>query len=464
VLIVIGIILGLLVIAFIALVPFFLLIFTSEKLLAKVPLLAAKYPLLMLRNLRRNLRRTSLTFLATFVLVLIITMVWSTLYAVELWTTEKTKDPKVIVTEKWEAVSHMPFRYAGELADGAADPRRRGDVRPSDSMTWQFYVGTNDPVKKSRDSFVFFIALEPAKILTMMNEIWDELIPPEARRSGTVDPADEERLRAAIEQMTHNLQACVMGRNRLKALNKKVGERIKITGINYTDIDLEFEIIAELPPGARYDENAFMNRDYLNRALDDYEHTHKGKHANADRTLDIVWLKVRDTHDYGQVAQQIESSPAFHDPEVKCSTLSSEISAVMESYRSLIWGMRWLLSPALIASMTVIIATGISLSVRERRPEIAVLKVLGYQPGQVLFLVLGEALLIGATSGLVSAALSYAAVDYGLAKANATLIFVPAGALWWGPLVGGVAALIGSIVPAWSARSIKVSEVFSKIT
>ena len=37
-------------------------------------------------------------------------------------------------------------------------------------------------------------------------------------------------------------------------------------------------------------------------------------------------------------------------------------------------------------------------------------------------------------------------------------------ALWWGPLIGGATAFMGSIVPAWSVRSVKVSEVFSKIS
>ncbi len=32
-------------------------------------------------------------------------------------------------------------------------------------------------------------------------------------------------------------------------MNKKVGERIKVTSLNYKDIDLEFEIVGELPRG-----------------------------------------------------------------------------------------------------------------------------------------------------------------------------------------------------------------------
>ena len=57
--------------------------------------------------------------------------------------------------------------------------------------------------------------------------------------------------------------------------------------------------------------------------------------------------------------------------------------------------MRWLLVPAILVTMALVIANAISISVRERRTEMAVLKVLGFHPTQILLLVLGEALLIG---------------------------------------------------------------------
>ena len=48
------------------------------------------------------------------------------------------------------------------LSRGGA--RNPGDVRPPDSMTWQFYGGTLDPGKLTRESIMFAIACEPDKI------------------------------------------------------------------------------------------------------------------------------------------------------------------------------------------------------------------------------------------------------------------------------------------------------------
>ena len=80
-------------------------------------------------------------------------------------------------------------------------------------------------------------------------------------------------------------------------------------------------------------------------------------------------------------------------PAVKCETLSSGVASFIEPYKDLLFGVRWLLSPAILAALSLVIANAISISVRERRTEMAVLKVLGFTPLQLLLLVLSEAAL-----------------------------------------------------------------------
>jgi putative ABC transport system permease protein len=40
---------------------------------------------------------------------------------------------------------------------------------------------------------------------------------------------------------------------------------------------------------------------------------------------------------------------------------------------------------------------------------------------------------------------------------------VPVHAFWWGLAIGCGTAFVGSFWPAWSARSVNVSEVFSRV-
>jgi putative ABC transport system permease protein len=406
-----------------------------------------KMAMLVLRSLGRNRLRTALTSLAVMVLVLVVTFVWTILYFLNVVTEEKSKDLKAIITERWQVPSQMPYSYAAALGDGAA--KRPTDAHPTDSMTWSFYGGTLDPAKRTRENIVFFFAMDPRKLKGMMDALEDL----------------DDKL---IEQMLQNKRAVLMGRERMAAINKRVGERFRLTSLNFIGIDLEFEIVGELPDG-RYNQSAVMNITYLLDSMDVYKGAHQGtKHPMADKALNLVWLKVPDTEIFRQVAEQVETSSQFTNPAVKCETASSGIASFLDAYRDLLWGMRYFLVPAVCGTMALVIANAISISVRERRTEMAVLKVLGFRPVQIMAMVLGEAIVVGAGSGLVSAAGTYVLINLVAGGLKFPVAFFPAflvpiDALWWGPAVGGSTALIGSIVPAWAAMRVKVSEVFSKV-
>ena len=414
-----------------------------------------KYLKLIFRNVGRNKLRSLLTALVTIVLVFVVTMVWSILWLLDLVTSEKSQNIQAMVTERWSIPSRMPYAYAEPLSRGGA--RSEGDLRPIDSMSWQFFIGTIDPGKMTRESMVFAIACEPEKILTMMEGL--DNLPPDQR----------EQLHKDVAELKDNRQGIIVGNNHLLNMKKRVGDRVTLHGLSITKgLDLEFDIVGVFPAG-RYDTMAAFNRDYYVNALDAYPMKHNGqKHPWAERNLSLMVLKVPDSESFARLATQIENSPEFTSPAVRCETMASGISSMMEPFRDLIWGMRWLLAPACLATILLVIANAISISVRERRLEVAVLKVLGFRPYQVVILVLGESLLLGAGAGFLSAGLTYAGVNWGLGGISFPIGFlarfmIPTAALWWGPAVGGIAALLGSLPPAWSARNVKVAEVFSKV-
>jgi putative ABC transport system permease protein len=266
--------------------------------------------------------------------------------------------------------------------------------------------------------------------------------------------------------------------------------------MNYKNIDLEFEIVGVLPEG-RYDELAIMNEKYFNEEMDGYPRNSKnpsrGKpHPLSEKRLNLIWLRVRDKETFAKVSDLIENGVIVSsksqlangngssssktrrklivDPEVKCETFSSGVAAFLDSYRDLFRFIKWGLVPAILFTMTLIIANAISISVRERRTEMAVLKVLGYRPAHILVLVLGEALLVGGVSGLFAAALTYGGINGLLGGIPFPIIWfskadfmIPVQALWWGLGIGLLTSFAGSIIPAWSARAVKVSEVFAKV-
>ena len=71
--------------------------------------------LLGVKNLRRNLLRTTITGLVIRVLSFIVTMIWTIIYFIDLATTERAKDLKIIVTYKWSVPSQLPMTHADYL-------------------------------------------------------------------------------------------------------------------------------------------------------------------------------------------------------------------------------------------------------------------------------------------------------------------------------------------------------------
>lgn len=478
-----GLIGGLLLFAAVTL-PFFLLVlWLGERSLGSLPVgRLPKFFAIVLKNLRRRLLGTSLTYLAVFVQVVIIVAVWSILNFLGKITAEKDKDLKAIVTEKFQLPSQMPFSYAESLSREALSlPPGQRPVE-GDLMSWGFYGGTLDLEKRTRENLLFFFALEPHTLGTMMDDL-------EFRQLSVADAAE---LRANIAKMEKNPRCCLIGKERLQALNKKVGERIKVFSINYKDIDLEFEIVGTFPDSApRYHQSAAMNRDYLNRALDDYERKKGKKHDLADKSLNLFWMRLPTTESFEMVADRIAAPGKFSNPSVKCETASSGIASWLDAYKDLVWAMKWLISPAVLIVMSLVVATVVTIGVLQRIKEMAVLKVLGYRPTQILLMVIAEALIVGTLSGLLSAGLSALLINGVMGGFKFPIAFFPAfkipvewGTPWWDPMsylqlswrnpllnnavvwgfgIGLMTSLLGSLIPAWFARNIKVSEVFSKV-
>src|SRR5580692_4885747 len=222
-----GVLAGLIAIALIVglftLPIFFIVLFVVEqgaRLLAEqTGTFAAKLVLIMFRGLRRSPLRTSLTYLALFVLTLVLSMIYAVLNFIGMVTTEKESNFKAIVTHKTIVPSQMPRAHyerfkemCRKLPEGMRPEKGDDDV-----LAWSFLGGTTDPVTKRPDGNVFLFCLEPRKVTNMMDGLDD------------LTPQEKSQLDAAIEIMEKNPQAIVMSKSRLKKMNLKVGQRIKVT-------------------------------------------------------------------------------------------------------------------------------------------------------------------------------------------------------------------------------------------
>jgi putative ABC transport system permease protein len=415
---------------------------------------------LMIRSLSRNFLRTVLTYLAVFVFTSMICGIYAVLSFLAKATSEKESNLKAIITEKNQIPSQMKPTHEKEflkLLDevGKRDPRVKLVNGDQDMMTWAFVGGTTDPANRSFQNSVFFFAMEPRKLLTMMDGL-DELT-----------GEQRQQLEEGVAGMTTNPRAVLMGKERLRTMGKQVGDRIRITSMNYKDVTFDFEIIGEFPEG-RYDQSAVMNRDYLYRSLEEYEGRNAGKiHPLADKCLNLIWVRLPSREAFEAVAAEVNSSGNFV-PAVKMETASSAVNSFLDPLKDQLFAMKWIITPTLFFAMCLVISNAISISVRERQKEMAVLKVLGFSPNMVLALILGEAILLGTLSGYLAVATIFDLVNSGGGIPFPIAFFpkflVPQDVLILGPIMGALTAFLGSVLPAWSARTVKVSEVFARVS
>jgi putative ABC transport system permease protein len=459
----VGLILGAIALGVFTLPAFFLILYTSDKLTGALAAATGWFPfklvVIMFRGLRRNMLRTSLTYLAIFVLTLVLCLIYAVLYMIGNATSEKEANFKAIVTHKTTIPSQMPAGYYEQFRHACLNdlpPEMRPANGDKDIMSWSFVLGTTDKVNPRKDTMVFLFALEPDKVMTMMDGL-DDL---------TGD--EKDLLERACAAMQANPRAIVMSKSRLKALNLQVGQTIKMHGMNYANLLFEFEIIGELPDG-KYEGVSFMNKEYLIKQLNAYErdtvNNPKGeKHPMMDKCVNLIWVRLPTKEAFERLSQIVNDRAKFNTVPIKLETASSGIGTWLGAFKDIFWGIKYILVPAMIGIMSLVVANALSISVRERRTEMAVLKVLGFQPRHVLLLVLGEALLVGFLGGGMSAFLAWKMLGgFKFQIMFFGAFFVPVNALFYGPALGMAVSLAGSIIPALSAKDVKVAEVFARV-
>ena len=422
---------------------------------------------LVFRSLNRNMLRTALTYIALFVLTGMLTFIYSIVSFLGNITKEKEDNLQVIMTERYSIPSKMLRGQASQLKsvlENDLSPASRPKNIDDDFMMWSFVGATLDKDKRTQENTLFMLALEPHTILTML----------EFQGLSKTDLSEEgyAELQASVAAMQEDKRNIIVGRERLEIMGKKVGDTLTAYTLGFKDIQFDLKIVGSFPAESRWGKSATMRMDYFEATIDN-----KGlKEADGSplRTVNLVWVRLPNKQAYEELAVIVNDSSKFNNPALKLETASAGISSFLDAYKDIFWGMKFLVMPAIMIIMCLVVSITITIGVRERRTEMAVMKVMGFLPWQVMTMIIAEAILIGVFGGMLSTWLVYfgpEAIEYikntfGLKMQIG--FFSNFKAPWeiviYGPVLGIMVGLIGSAVPAWSSRKVKVSEVFSQVT
>jgi putative ABC transport system permease protein len=384
---------------------------------------------LTVRNTLRNRRRTALT-LASMAVSLCLLGVLLALSRALFYGGDTTPGQarRLVVHHKIALTQDLPVAYEQKIGQIPG-------VQAATSLRW--FGGTYKDAGDPKNRFAQF-AVEPRSLFAVY---------PEFRIS-------ESEKEAFNSQKT----ACVASRALANKLGWKLGDRITLVG-SMLPASLELTLTG-IFDDAGANSVLYFNREYLRDSL-------SARDARRDMVQQF-YVEADNKDAVPAIASQIDSNFANSPYPTK----SEPEQAFFLSFVSFLGNLKLFLAAicgAVTFTLLLVSANMLSMSTRERTREVGILKTLGFSPGEVLCMVVGEASLIALVGGVLGCAMAgglCAAVAAAMRNAPGFMSVVKGLSLT--PLTAAVilliALLIGlasSVVPALSAARTSILEALS---
>ena len=371
---------------------------------------------LVLKNSWRNRRRTFLTIASITVSMCLLGVMISVYHALYLSHPTPEQALRLVTRNKISLTQPLPESYRNRI-------RQIPGVREVLVSDW--FGGT---YKDPKNFFARF-AVDP----DLLFKVYKDMHIP-----------DDQRL--AFE---HDRTGCVIGRDIANKFNLHVGDKLTLVGDIYPG-DYEFTVRG-IFDADRNTDSMYFSREYLEQSLPEDRRGSAG----------VFTMLIDDTRSAGRIAQTIDDE--FSNATEQTKTESEQ--AYLLGFAALLGNVKMFLigiSAAVMFTVLLVCGNTMAMTVRERVREIGVLKTLGFTNGNILGMILGEALALSLAGGTLGYLLS-AGLTAGVARSPAGQFLPPAPPL--DPAVGSVCiltacaiGLISSLIPAAGASRTPIVE------
>lgn len=237
-----------------------------------------------------------------------------------------------------------------------------------------------------------------------------------------------------------------------KKYNLKVGDRIPLQSpIQRKDKgQWTFDIVGTFVPGEASLSSEFMivNYAYFDEAR-----------ATGAGTVQMFFLKLDDPHQAQMVARTIDDLFANSSTETRTESIREMAQSQLQSIGDLDFVVRSIVGAVMFALLFSTAAMMMQ-SLRERTPELAVLKTLGFTDAKVFGLILIEALILCLISAALGLALASRAIP--LAKRFMQMeLAMPTSVLMAGAIMAVLLALLSAALPAWRGLRLQVVDALA---
>jgi len=322
-----------------------------------------RYLPLVLKNCWRNRRRTILTVISIGISMCLLGVMIAMFHAFYLSDPTPAQALRLVTRNRVSFTVSIPRGYQAQM-----------EHVPGVRMVsvFDYFGGVYKDDRDPKNQFARF-AVEPEKLFPIYGEY---RIP------------DEER--KAFER---DRTGCVVGRDLANLFHFHVGDRINLTG-NIFPGNYEFTVrgIFDSPAAS---EVMYFNLEYLEQSM------------NERRRGNVImyYILIDDPAHSARIAKAIDA--LFANSTAQTKTESDQAFTV--GFLALLGNIKMFLlgiAGAVTFTMLLVSANTMAMSVRERVREVGILKTLGFTPGSILGMILGEACAISIAGGTIGYLLS----------------------------------------------------------
>jgi putative ABC transport system permease protein len=389
----------------------------------------------ILKHLKRNWIRTSSTVMAMAVCIFLFCTLQTLITAVT-YNLKSASATRLNTRHSVSLMFNLPKSYEARIAALPGVKRVAGVT---------FFGGVRNINKPTNDGFFPNLAVEADNFLAM----YPEYILTEEQK----------------KRFFGDRRGCIVGKKTADKFHWKEGDLIQLESIiPYYRTGKPFEFVVS----AIYDTDQKRNPGTNDAAMFfHYKYLDEATHGLAK--VQMYRTEIADRDQAGNISKAIDA--LFANGEARTHTETEQ--AFRAGFLSLAGNLSLLLNgiaTAVMFTILLVTANTMSMAIRERRTEIAVLKTLGFPSGLVMGLLLSEAMMLGALGGTVGILLGRLMIKalphvplIGDAVSNYPNLGMSLFVGILGMLVAVFIGLAAGFVPAFLAYRAKVTELLRQV-
>ena len=254
-------------------------------------------------------------------------------------------------------------------------------------------------------------------------------------------------IEGSYEDFAKDRLACLVGADTFKRYGLKIGDRMKFTGTFYpVDLDLK---IAAVFNGTVDDRGLFFHHKLLDELSGD------------PGTVGTWYIRAASPEVANDVIARVNAAFENTAAEVRAETER----AFQLGFVSMLGNVKMLvllISGAVVFTLSLVTISTMSMAIRERFRELAVLKALGFQRRELFAFILAESFGLAALGALLGVGGAWALWTHlDLQKlTNGFLIYfeVTPRIMAWGAAVAAIMGVVAALPPAWQTARMSVTE------